>query len=153
MLESYIKYTPDLLRKFEEINEKEDLPANSKPYSIDIKSFYTNILLSEGVEAFKEMLDERADKSIPSDYLIKLLKLVMGSNIFKFNNEFWIQLIRTSMGTRVAPTYANIFMGKLEQIILSKCPENLKKYIHTWRRFIDDILVIWTGTENKFKDS
>ena len=68
------------------------------------------------------MLDEIPKKSIPTEYLIKLLKLVMECNIFKFNNEFWIQLIGTCMGTRVAPTYANIFMGKLEKEMLSKCP-------------------------------
>ena len=99
-----------LLRLFEDINETENLPPNAKPFSIDIKSFYTNILLREGIEAFEEILDERDDKSIPSEYLIKLLRLVMQGNIFKFNNEFWVQLI----GTRVAPTYANLFMGKLK---------------------------------------
>ena len=56
------------------------------------------------------------------------------------------------MGTRVAPTYANIFMGKLEKEMLSKCPEHLKQYLHTWRRFIDDILIVWTGTTEEFED-
>ena len=76
----------------------------------------------------------------------------MECNILKFNNEFWIQLIGTSMGTRVAPTYANIFMGKLEKEILSNCPQHLQPFIHTWQRFIDDILIIWTGTEEQFSE-
>ena len=83
---------------------------------------------------------------------MRLLKLVMGCNIFKFDDEFWIQLIGTSMGTRVAPTYANIFMGKLEKILLTKCPQNLKQFVHTWRRFIDDIFIIWAGTHAQFQD-
>ena len=74
---SFIEDTPDLLRKFAEINERENLPSDAKPYSIDIKSFYTNIPLDEGINAFKETLDEVKDKAIPTDYLIKLLKLVM----------------------------------------------------------------------------
>ena len=149
-LDSYIEDTPDLLRSFEEINKAGNLPAGAKPYSIDIKSFYTNILLKEGLEAFKENLEKRNDKSIPSDYLIKLLNLVMKCNIFKFNEEFWIQLIGTSMGTRVAPTYANIFMGRLESEMLRNCPAQLRQFIHTWKRFIDDILLIWTGSEEEF---
>ena len=76
----------------------------------------------------------------------------MGCNIFKFNDELWIQLIGTSMGTRVAPTYANIFMGKLEQVMLSKCPNHLKPHIYTWRRFIDDIFIIWSGTREQFRE-
>ena len=55
------------------------------------------------------------------------------------------------MGTRVAPTYANIFMGKLEKILLSKCPESLRKFLHTWKRFIDDIFIIWTGSYSQFE--
>ena len=64
---SFIEDTPDILRKFAEINESETLPANAKPYSIDIKSFYTNIPLEEGIKSFKETLDEIPDKSIPAD--------------------------------------------------------------------------------------
>ena len=36
--------------------------------------------------------------------------------------------------------------------MLSKCPEHLQKFIHTWHRFIDDILVIWTGTDETFDE-
>ena len=140
-LDSFIEDTPDLLRKFEEINENETLPPGSKPFSIDVKSFYTNILVREGIEAFREALERTQNLSIPTEYLIRLLKIVMESNIFKFDNEFWIQLIGTCMGTRVAPTYANLFMGKLEKLLFENCPEHLKKFLHTWKRFIDDILV------------
>ena len=151
-LDSFIEDTPDLLRKFEEINKNENLPPSAKPYSIDIKSFYTNILLNEGIEAFREELEKREDHSIPTEFLIKLLKLVMECNIFKFNNKFWIQLLGTSMGTRVAPTYANLFMGKLEKQMLENCPDQLKKFLYTWKRYIDDILVIWTGSDEEFKE-
>ena len=104
------------------------------------------------IDALKEMLDAIPGKSIPTEYLIKLLKLVMECNIFKFDDEFWVQLIGTCMGTRVAPTYANTFMGQLEKKMLSKCPEHLKKFLHTWRRFIDDILIIWTGSDESFNE-
>ena len=76
-LDSFIEDTPDLLRKFKEINEQNNLPPEAKPYSVDIKSFYTNIPLKEGAEAFKEVIDDMKDKSIPSNYLLKLLKIVM----------------------------------------------------------------------------
>ena len=47
------------------------------------------------------------------------------------------------MGTPVAPSYANIFMGTIEQDIL-----NLTSYIlpNTWKRFIDDIHFLWIST-------
>ena len=50
------------------------------------------------------------------------------------------------MGTRVAPTYANLFMNKLEKMMLNNCPEDLKQFIHCWKRFIDDVLIFFSGS-------
>ena len=47
------------------------------------------------------------------------------------------------MGTPVAPSYANIFMGALEHNIIQLTSHILT---NTWKRFIDDIQFIWTST-------
>ena len=47
----------------------------------------------------------------------------------------------------MAPSYANIFMGKLEADLLEQSPVKP----HTWRRFIDDIFMIWTEGEERLK--
>ena len=46
------------------------------------------------------------------------------------------------MGGRYAPPYANIFMGKIEDII----HQEWSHHIYIWKRFIDDIFFIFTGT-------
>ena len=53
----------------------------------------------------------------------------------------------TAIGTKMAPSYANIFMGKLEADLLEQSPVKP----HTWRRFIDDIFMIWTEGEERLK--
>ena len=51
------------------------------------------------------------------------------------------------MGTKMAPSYANIFMGKLErQIIESSIDKPL-----SWFRFIDDIDMKWIKSEKDLK--
>ena len=134
------------MRYFKEINENKSLPANCKPIALDLKSMYSNIPTEEGIETFRIELEKRQDKSIPTDFLIKLLRLVLQSNVFEFNKEFWIQLLGTAMGTRAAPTYANIFMGNLENEMLNNCPRHLRTLIFDWKRFIDDILLLFLGT-------
>ena len=75
-----------------------------------------------------------------NDSLIKLLTLVLSKNNFDFNEKHYLQTGGTAMGTRVAPSYANTFMGLFEdQYVYTYTPEP-----KVWKRFIDDIFVIWT---------
>ena len=46
----------------------------------------------------------------------------------------------TAMGTRMAPSYANLFLTKFETDTLSRAP--FQPFI--WLRYIDDIFMIWT---------
>ena len=84
---------------------------------------------------------------IPTSYLRKLLELILKCNNFKFDRNHFLQINGTAMGTRVAPTYANLFMALFEE-----------KYTYThnskprkWFRFIDDIWGIYKGNRESFK--
>ena len=68
-------------------------------------------------------------------------------NNFSFNNEHFLQIHGTAMGTRMAPSYANLFKGKFEHAI-----DNAPFKPLTWHRFIDDIMVCTEG-EEKLKTS
>ena len=94
-------------------------------------------------------LVKREDKSIPTDLLVKLKKLILTRNILEFDKDYWIQIIGVAMGVPSAPTYANIFMAMvdiwLENFAIDeKTLENLILFI---KRFIDDYLIFWTGSE------
>lgn len=55
------------------------------------------------------------------------------------------------MGTRVVPSYANIFMGKFEKrFITSNQKFSLKIMVN--KRFIDDLFLLWRGNEQEAKD-
>ncbi len=62
----------------------------------------------------KEALETRKDKSVPTDFLIDLLDLVLPTNIFEFNSliKLFLWSICRAMGTRAAATFANIFVQK-----------------------------------------
>ena len=74
-----------------------------------------------------------------ANYILDLLKLVLYNMYFEFNNEF-LQIGGTAMGTALTPNYANLFMDRFETKALDNYP--LKPLI--WKRFIDDIFLIWT---------
>ena len=143
LIPSYLQDTPDLLRQFETLNEQ-DLPEESFPISIDVVGLYTNIPTEEAIEAMRKTLETRKDKTVSTNTLIELLEHVLRLNIFEFNSELYIQNIGTAMGTKAAPTIANIFMAEMDEKI-QKCAifEN-KSVIHFYKRFIDDVFMIWT---------
>ena len=66
------------------------------------------------MQAFETALDKRHDQRVPTWFLMYLLKQVLTGNIFEFDGEYFVQRIGTTMGTRIAPTYAIIFMDWLE---------------------------------------
>ena len=109
--------------------------------TLDITSLYTNIPHNEGIESIKKMLAiYRPPGSKPhNSYIVKLLELVLTNNHFEFNGNYYHQLSGTAMGTKLAPSYANLFMATFED-----------KYVYTypqqptlWKRFIDDIFLLW----------
>ena len=152
-LKSYVQDSPDYLRLIEDTNEKGPQLSNTFPVTVDVCSLYTSIPAngeSGGIQAFKKALNTRSQEEkniMPSDFLLECLEVVLGGNIFTFNEEYFIQKIGTAMGTRLAPTYAQIFMGWLEEEFL----EN--KWCGTqplfWRRYIDDIIFLWPGNEEE----
>jgi len=141
-LPSYIKDTTQL------INELKKLHVNASDWlvCIDVKSLYSNIPHKEGIKACYQALllgEEKNPQQPPAEVLTELLEVVLKNNTFEFNDKQYKQLYGTAMGTRTAPSYANTFMGALEKAILDSSPLKPKYY----RRFIDDILLIWEHSE------
>ena len=52
------------------------------------------------------------------------------------------------MGTKMAPSFANLFLGMLETNSLTL---NAPWQPHTWWRYIDDIFIIWTEGSDRLK--
>ena len=74
--------------------------------------------------------------------------MILTMSNFGFNNEHFIQLHGTAMGTSMAPAFANLFMGDFERKALDSYPD--KPLI--WWRCIDDIFMTWTLGEDKLDD-
>ena len=115
--------------------------------TVDVKSLYTCIPYKVGIQACTEAL-RKTKESNPNqpdtETLIKSLEIFLEYNTFEFDGKCYIQLQGTAMGTKLAPAYANIFMGKLKQSALSAAPLEPSYY----RCYIDDILILWPHSEN-----
>jgi hypothetical protein len=114
--------------------------------TIDVSSLYTSIPHDEGLQAIIEVLEENGHTDPPVLFIAKLAELVLKNNVFRFKDQTYLQVRGTAMGTRMAPSYANLFMSKLEENFMANQP----CLPETWLRFIDDIFIIWNEPEGEF---
>ena len=143
---SYIKDTPDFCRKL----SKEIILKEENFFTLDVSSLYTNIPLEESLEIKEKEFFPQTNCVIPAPYLVKILELILKCNNFTFNRKHFLQVNGTSMGTRVAPTYANLFMAHFEESYVYTYKDNSKPRI--WFRFIDDIWGIFSGNSIQFQN-
>ena len=135
-LPSHLKDTTDYLRKLDEAGP---VSQETLLVSLDVTALYTNIPHQDGIQACEEAWDRRHVKDPPTKTLVELLTIILKCNNFEFNGRHYLQVQGTAMGTKMAPAYANIFMGKLEGQLLRTV--QLKPF--SWLRFIDDIDMKW----------
>ena len=146
-LPSYIKDTNHFLKII--FNIPTPLPLHTILATIDVKSLYTNISHEEGIRAILTALDNKHGRMWPTRKIIhKFLEYILKGNYFTFQNQLYLQIHGTAMGTKMAPSYANIFMGSLEASILSSALQHLAPLL--WKRYIHDIFLIWTHGEVSF---
>ena len=138
-LPSYVRDTADFLSHIKDVHLADDHTL----LTVDVSSLYTNIPHNEGITACEERLSTRPIEEPPTWLITRLLRFILTLNFFEFNGNIYHQVSGTAMGTKMAPNYANIFMGSLEQKLLNAWPT--KPVL--WLRYIDDIFCIYPDTE------
>ena len=143
---SYIRDTSDFLLKLHDIG---DLRGDELLLTLDVSSLYTNIPNDEGTMAtLRALRRTRPDGIQPSNLsLVEMLAQVLSYNNFQFDGKNYLQVGGTAMGTRVAPSYANIFINDFEE----KYVYNYRLQPVAWYRYIDDIFCLWQHGEDELE--
>lgn len=151
LLPSYVRDDMDFLNY---------IPKSVDPKTIlvsfDVISLYTNIPHTLGLEAINYWIDRHPNTlntRFSKEFILEGLKLVLENNHFHFDEEFFLQTKGTAMGTKVAPTYATLVMGYLENTLFERTSEvfdaELSTYIGSnWKRYLDDCFIFWTKGED-----
>ena len=105
-------------------------------FTMDITSLYTVIPNNEGLQALKYFFIQRPVKSPSSKTLLRLDELVLTLNCFSFGDNYYKQINGVAMGTKMGPSYANLFvLGFIENRFFSNY-HGPKPDLY--KRFIDD---------------
>ena len=140
---SYLEDTPDFLREIVKINNGSKLESNTVLVTMDAVGLFTNIIHEDGMEEMEIKLNEREKKNIPTEFIMKLMNIILYQNIFEFHDSLWMQNIGAAMGSKPIPPYANIFMAKIDRMIKTlKGAEQIK----IMKIFLDDYFKIFQGS-------
>ncbi|KAJ8038639.1 hypothetical protein HOLleu_16120 [Holothuria leucospilota] len=146
-LDSFIKYTRDFLKVIYSINQKGPLDSKVAMFTIDVKAMFPNIPQHLGIEGARRALKTRLTKIPSTENLIECIRICLEENHFEFYNEFYTLIHGgTSIGPKMAPAYACLGMGLVEE----KLWEESTVKPTEWCRFIDDIWGLWPHGKDSF---
>ena len=111
--------------------------------SYDVTSLFTNIPLEETINlAVDIILENKPAINISKQNLKKLFLFATSQTHFLFNNDFYDQIDGVALGSPLAPTLANLFMGHHEKNwIKDFSGQNTLFY----RRYVDDIFALFNN--------
>ena len=89
---SYIKDLADFITKIG------DIPKNAILMTAEEVGFYPSIPHMTGLKAFKNVLDKRKQKHIPTGKLINMAEFVLKNNFLEFNCYVKRQVLGTVIG-------------------------------------------------------
>jgi len=113
----------------------------------DVNSLYPSIRLERGLAALRWFMDTHTSfNQTLKDLCLRLAHLVLTNNYVvceELGSAIYRQRIGTAMGTSFSVIYAVIFMIRLETPIMND--QRFSPFIRLYKRFIDDLFLIWTG--------
>ncbi len=154
ILKDYLRNVPALVTSTTQVIhaiKQLKIPEDNKKIltlaTLDVKALYPSIPHGTGIAfALQQAIPTHppSSKTHPLKTMLReMLTLILQGNTFEFAAKHFKQVKGVAMGTPVAPTLANLFMGKVEK-------DALLSWTRTqpivWLRFIDDILVILEDT-------
>lgn len=107
----------------------------------DVESLYPNVDIDYAVQVFSKYVDRITPSRRLQRELIKALDVVLRFNVVQYDSRFYLQIRGVAMGTPMAPYLASLYMHHLEDSISPAAG------IRLWKRYIDDIIVVFTGEE------
>ena len=90
-----------------------------------------------GLQALNHFFDQRTVKEPSSETLLCLSELVLTLNCFSFASNYYKHINGVAMGTRMGPSYANLFVGYVEHQFFNQYNGPIPEL---YGRYIDDCI-------------
>ena len=124
------------------------VPDNAILVTLDVTSLYPSIPQTDLLQVvYDEMFSHRHLLLFDPNLIIQLLYTGINFNYFEFASAIFQQIKGTAMGAAFSPTIANIYMS----VTIRRFLRTQTKQPLLLSRYIDDIFLIWTESEEDLK--
>ena len=117
-------------------------------FTFDVAALYTNVPIEEGITCVSQAFLSHPCSSRPDATIISILRLLLTTNTFRFDDQHFQQVHGVAMGKCFGGSFANLFLGTWERNALATFPVRPAM----WTRFQDDILGIWNHGAARLED-
>ena len=94
------------------------LESESCVICCDVTSLYTSIPNELGIKATEFWINKLIPDRFTKSFIIESINFILESNYFIFDDVMYHQIVGSAMGTTLAPPYACLVVGFLEETIL-----------------------------------
>ena len=123
--------------------------SNRYTVSFDVSSLFTNIPLNETLNlAVDLILQENVELKISREVLLELFQFCTSKTNFLFDGKIYDQIDGIAMGSPLAPTLANLFMGHHEEKWIENFTDSKPIF---YRRYVDDIYAVFHNCDGADK--
>jgi len=126
--------------------------------SMDVKDLYPSVPVREGIEILTKWMKEvgLVNKQEDEDDWKEICKVVVTSNYFEYEGQFYSIIEGSPMGSPLSGVLAELWLRKMEGELIEE--EIVKGNIGWYRRYVDDIIIGYdderklTEMKNKIKN-
>ena len=155
-LQPYLKLIPTHINNATDILlqiQNKHFPPDTAFLAADVESLYPSIPTTDGLIKLESFLRRHYCKEEKINLILSLAQWVLTNNLLEFNNEYYLQISGTAMGTPFAVTYACIFLAELEHELIITLTKIVSTDTNFYLpllifRYIDDIFGIFRNTHS-----
>ena len=144
LMQPYVKETPVFTKDSDQINrELNEFSVGGDDLIIvyDIVRLYPSIPHELCYVLLRRHLNAQGCRY--TDFVIAALRIILNRNYCVFNGRTWRQFIGFATGISCGAEIANLFIYVLTRFVFRRYEE----YISLHRRFIDDGIILWSGSK------
>ena len=113
---SYIRDTTDFINTLKEIDEP--MPEGTILFCFDVCKLYPSVPKQEGLEACREGLNSRSRSIVPTEEVLKMIKVVLDNNNFNLGNKHYTQTNGIAIGSKLGKNFACSYMRKWDEKLM-----------------------------------